>query len=139
MTKPYSIDIWGSDPDEDNDDCWTGVDFDTLESAQEVFEAMKRGDWAYGGHFRRCNADAPGTAIITLTRKWVDETACICSKRPVYRSCCDHIVVEHIEKAPNPLYKPSRNDDADDEWRREMRMQAGMGFGIQGYNDYEGC
>ena len=28
MSKPYSVNLWGSDPNEENDDCWTGVEFE---------------------------------------------------------------------------------------------------------------
>lgn len=44
MTKPvsvpsspttYSVNLWGSKPGE-NDDCWTGADFSTLEEARAV-------------------------------------------------------------------------------------------------------
>ncbi len=31
---PYSVCHWGSHPDLDNDDCYTGDDFDTLEEAK---------------------------------------------------------------------------------------------------------
>jgi hypothetical protein len=35
----YSVCEWGSHPDEGNDDCWTGADFDTLEEAEAMFAA----------------------------------------------------------------------------------------------------
>lgn len=37
----------------------------------------------------------------------------------------------------NPAYRPSRDED-DGEWRRERAMQAGMGLGVQAYNDEMG-
>lgn len=37
-TKPYSVNLWGSNPDDDNDDCHTGEFFSTDEEAQAVFE-----------------------------------------------------------------------------------------------------
>ena len=36
----YSVLFWGSDPDEDNDDCWYGVDFDELGPAREEFDKV---------------------------------------------------------------------------------------------------
>ena len=34
LDKPFSVTLWGSNPDEtDNDDCWTGDDFATREEA----------------------------------------------------------------------------------------------------------
>lgn len=35
--KPYSVNHWGSHPDEGNDDCWTGWDFATLAEAEAEF------------------------------------------------------------------------------------------------------
>lgn len=37
MDKPFSVLHWGSHPDLDNDDCWTGEDFDTVEEAIAFF------------------------------------------------------------------------------------------------------
>lgn len=42
----------------------------------------------------------------------------------------------HLER-PNPHHKPVRVSD--DDWRCEARMQSAMGFGVQGWNDWEGC
>ena len=36
--RPYSVNLWQSDPDEGNDDCITGDDFSTKEEAVAVFE-----------------------------------------------------------------------------------------------------
>lgn len=35
---PYSVYVWGSHPDEDNDDCWTGKSFASEAEARTVFE-----------------------------------------------------------------------------------------------------
>jgi len=37
-TGNYFVNCWGSHPDEDNDDCWNGVDFETEKAARFVFE-----------------------------------------------------------------------------------------------------
>lgn len=38
MDKLFSVNEWGSNPDTtDNDDCWTGLDFATLEEALADF------------------------------------------------------------------------------------------------------
>jgi hypothetical protein len=37
MATVWSVENWGSHPIEDNDDCWSGEDFDTLEEARECF------------------------------------------------------------------------------------------------------
>jgi hypothetical protein len=31
------VNLWGSHPSQDNDDCWTGVDFETEEQALRAF------------------------------------------------------------------------------------------------------
>jgi len=36
----------------------------------------------------------------------------------------------------NPTYKPT--PDNQDDWKREIAMQAGMGMGVESYNDYMG-
>lgn len=41
MSK-YAVNEWGSHPDADNDDCWTGRDFGTLEEAQAAFAEPPR-------------------------------------------------------------------------------------------------
>ena len=38
-TKPYAVLYWGSNPDEGNDDCHQGFDFDTLAEAEDRFAA----------------------------------------------------------------------------------------------------
>jgi len=35
--KPYSVNYFGSHPDENNDDCWSGYDFATREEAEACF------------------------------------------------------------------------------------------------------
>jgi len=35
--------------------------------------------------------------------------------------------------------KPRKRKVADDGWRREMAMEAGMGLGVEAYNDAMGC
>jgi len=35
----YTVSFWGSHPDEENDDCWTGEDFTSLDEAMAAFRA----------------------------------------------------------------------------------------------------
>jgi hypothetical protein len=124
--SPFSINLWGSHPDDDNDDCWTGIDFETLDAAKAwldapVFGPPEVGRVAvffssnYGQLVRNCD-EPDGTGLD---------------------------FVEEIEVRKNPLYdeKAARRrraaEDAAD--RREAQMQAAMGHGVQGWNDYEGC
>jgi len=96
MTK-CSVNFWGSHPDEDNDDCWTGADYDSLAEAKVEFEkevADREVAWIV--------LDGPGI---------------------------------HMERK-NPNFNPA--PDNDDEWRREIAMQAGMAGGCDAYNEVMG-
>jgi hypothetical protein len=125
QTKPeeskrslFSVNLWGSHPDEENDDCWTGIDFETLEAAKAWLDAP-----VFPAH---CSSHS--TAYFQLVRE-SDESG------------ADY--VEEIEVRKNQLYdekaakRRAAAEDAAD--RREAQMQAAMGFGVQGWNDYEGC
>jgi len=35
----FSVNFWGSHPDDDNDDCWYGEEYGTLEEAEKEFAA----------------------------------------------------------------------------------------------------
>lgn len=39
MSKQFSVSHWGSHPDLENDDCFTGEDFDSLDEAIKAFHA----------------------------------------------------------------------------------------------------
>ena len=55
--KLYSVNLWGSHPDEDQDDCWTGDEFETKEEALKVFNAPF-------DHFPRYYHDSPFVEIL---------------------------------------------------------------------------
>ena len=38
MTTKYEVNEWGSHPNEGNDDCWNGNDFESLELARAAFK-----------------------------------------------------------------------------------------------------
>lgn len=114
--KPYSVTLWGSNPDEtDNDDCWTGDDFATREEAIACYRAvcmfpedglaqhMGRGGWAF------VMIDGPDVHEV--------------SKNPDQPS---------VRKRASELAR----EDAD--WRREIAIEAGMLHGIDAYNDEMG-
>lgn len=44
-SKPYSVLLWGSHPDAENDDCWTGDDYATRAEAEAAFADP----WGVGG------------------------------------------------------------------------------------------
>jgi hypothetical protein len=116
MTKPFSVDLWGSHPDEDNDDCWTGLSFDNEGQAREAFGQPKlffKGnavDWVHSNAFvvlEGVNAAGPYREVRAL---------------PDYNS-------EAAQKA--------RDQDAR-EWVREQATQLGMGIGISAFNEAMG-
>jgi hypothetical protein len=106
MAKPFSVDHWGSHPDEENDDCYTGEDFDDLFLAlQAYFTDPSDRSVAY--------VEIDGLEDSDLRRLGIPRAR----KNPRF--------------VPSP---PSSNG----EWQREQAMQAGMAFGVDGYNDIMG-
>jgi len=111
----YSVTVWGSHPDEGNDDAWEGRDYATLAEAEAAFRDPVP---VFG-------RDA-ANAVVTLERR-DDSTG----------------YLEVLPAAPYPGYSASRraaaDREADREWRREIATQAGMAGGCAAYNDAMGC
>lgn len=110
--KPFSLTLWGSHPDEDNDDCWTGSDYAT--------EAEARGDLA------------------TFQRNMVPQGWNVSHAQTLRDT--SHFMVDgpglsEPEVVSNHNYIKQRQPQRD----REEQFQAAMAFGTQGWNDYEGC
>jgi hypothetical protein len=117
LAKPYSVTLWGSNPDEtDADDCWTGDDFATREEAIACYREVVmfpddsalarccgRGGWEY------VMIDGPDAHEVTQNP---DRAACDRHRRELAR------------------------DDA--AWQRERAMEAGMLHGIEAFNDEYG-
>lgn len=103
---PYTVNLWGSYPDEGNDDCHEGQEFATREEAMAVFI----NPWSI---FNRAHYEAC-TAVFEIEGPDVYKTR------------------------ENPEYAPSDDDAFNDEWRREIAMEAGMCMGIDAYNDAMG-
>lgn len=108
MGKPYSVNLWGSHPDEENDDCHTGDDFATKEEALLVYNQTWRDHFSSGSVLSTTHVEIDGPDL--------NEVKCV---------------------------KVSRRQAAEDAefdtmWRREMAMEAGMGLGIDAYNDAMG-
>lgn len=114
MTMKFSVDLWGSNPDAGNDDCWTGLDFDSYEAAMACY--------ANPGGFFDPRHDLDDTAYFELVRR---ETFGADGSTEVTR----------LAKRKNPDFVPSYDDHA---WRSEFAMQNGMVFGADGYNDAMG-
>ena len=112
--KPFSVDLWGSDPENNNDDCWDGEDFETYEEALAYYKKVEGTSYA-----------PPHTvAVIILSRRMDGNNRQI------------------LEKRENAAHDPERRAREDEAFRRQCRsegaMQAGMGLGCAGYNDYMG-
>jgi hypothetical protein len=110
----YSVEYWGSHPDDDNDDCHTGSDHDTIEEARAAF---------LGPLPTFCEGV---TAYVWLVENHENQEG--------DRRICVTVVEDRYVKRT----KPRRSEDDDREWQREQAHQAGMAFGCQGYNDAMG-
>ncbi len=108
--KPYSVTLWGSNPDEtDNDDCWTGDEFFTLAEALTCYRAI-------------CMHPTDGKL----------PKACGCDWEFVMIDGPD---THEVTANPDQRTQNRRRVENAYEWRREQAMQAGMAFGADGYND----
>ncbi len=113
--KPYSVTLWGSNPDEtDNDDCWTGDDFATREKAIEAYQQIvmfpTSGKLVKAcGHWEYVMIDGPDAHEVTANP---DQVACRRHRREL------------------------RESDA--AWCREIAHEAGMLHGAEAYNDAMG-
>ena len=105
----YTVNLWSTHPDLDNDDCTTGDDFFTLAEALACAE----------------NAVAHFDLFDLTVHEYIEIDG-----------------IDYHEDRKNPVFdakKASRlRRDEGAEWRSERAMQAGMAFGVQGYNDEMG-
>jgi hypothetical protein len=112
--KPYSVTLWGSNPDEtNNDDCWTGDDFATraeaiacyrevvmFPDASQLAKVCGRGGWEF------VMIDGPDAHEVTEN-----------PDRP------------SVERHRRELARSDR------EWQHERSMEVGRLHGIDAYND----
>lgn len=115
--KKYFVEHWGSHPDDDNDDCWSGEDYDTLDEARAAFnKAIKEGV----GYV---------TAYIVLGISYGRNEA------GVYE-------IDNLAVVANPDHDPARRqrerEASDRAWRREIALEAGMAGGCDAYNEVMG-
>lgn len=116
----YSVDLWGSNPDEtDNDDCWTGASFATIDEALELYRAL-------AGSIGNFELAAQLDKVTGHDWEFV---------------CIDGPDVHDVSPNPDqPRQRRHRSERRrqDGEWQREHAMQTGMAFGCDGYNDAMG-
>ena len=116
MNKPsYIIELWGSEPDT-ADDHHTNYDFDDLASAQCAFEDHEE--------YMRANS-LRGVTHLRLCRITVE-----CGQ--------EYADVLEVRQIMTDADIRKMREDSDLDWKREMAMEAGMGLGIQAYNDHMG-
>jgi len=108
MMTKYQINYWGSHPDEGHDDCHSGVDCATMKNAMYFFNQE----------------------VVDINVEYVE----LCESTG--RTINGAIEVVRLKIRANPNYKPRKDDD--DDWRREMAMEAGMLHGVNAYNDMMG-
>lgn len=129
--KPYSVTLWGSNPDEtDNDDCWTGEDYATREEAIAVYRAL----CMFANDPEECAMVSADTAK---------------DARDLVRACgydWEYVMIDgpdthEVTANPDqPTQRRHRRENArsDREWQRERAMEAGMLHGVEAYNDEMG-
>lgn len=119
---PYAVNLWGSHPDEGNDDCDTGRDYATLDEAARAFQDI-------GAMLKQWDAEHPESIRPSLYyADWV------------YAELTGPDV-HLVRRNPDERAIRRRKRDAaqsDREWQREQAHQAGMAFGCDGYNDAMG-
>lgn len=110
VTKPFSVGLWGSHPDDDNDDQWMGQDFADEASARRVFDDPSTSDSPcfVAQAAKRCSV------FIEITRRIDDKNVQILDVRRLRE-----------DLPPDPL---------DDDGCNEHAMQQGMLGGVEAYN-----
>lgn len=76
---PYSVNYWGSHPDSDNDDCYTGHDFATKDEALAFFKGEVQDPPNRPGYYIRCVAfveiDGPNVNEVRANPSFVKDTS----------------------------------------------------------------
>ena len=137
----WSVNFWGSHPDKGEDNCHTGFDFDTEAEARECFSAytgnptalkavrkkyvLEHGEKHWEWWITDLARSAPYVELVGFSR---------------YSGATPDESSAGQEVGEVWCYLPSA-DDSDDYERMcqsEAAMQAGMAFGVDGYNDAMG-
>ena len=108
---PFSVDLWGSDPEEGNDDCWMGTEFATLKEAQAAYQD-------------------PAAISSVFARNLADSRYIVLSENVVRADGVREMTI--LAKRVDPSFKRCR---ADRDWDQEIATQAGMVGGVEAYND----
>lgn len=115
--KTFTVNLWGSDPDDENDDCWIGFDFDSEGAARAAF-------------------DAPDPIAVLALELEEPRRARFVAE---YRRDAAYIQIDgpgvHEDRK---LREPAEQEPVDMEWQNEIATQAGMMGGCDAYNDVMG-
>ena len=133
----WSVNFWGSHPDKGEDNCWTGLDFDTEAEARECFSAytgnptalkavrekyvLEHGEKHWEWWITDLARSSPYVELVGFSRYSGPPTDAHAYPQEVGEVWC---------------YLPSADDN--DMCQSETAMQAGMAFGVGGYNDAMG-
>ncbi len=126
---PFSVNLWGSDPAEENDDCWMGIDFDSLETARRVFADPSVLD-TERSVFDPLN--------LGLYRGFLKEMG---SRSTIFIELCRntrHNNDTDCETLESRRLRPDQPKRRDDSWRREVAREEGMLHGVSAYNEVMG-
>ena len=107
---PYNVDLWCSHPCEDDDSCMSGANYVDRDKALADFNMVKEA-------MERGDARCFGALLRNI--EWLIADG--------------HDLDLEFR---NPNYNPE--PDYDDGWAEEIAHQAGMGMGIDAYNDHMG-
>ena len=119
LDKPFSVTLWGSNPDEtNNDDCWTGEDFATRDEAILAYREVVM----FPDHSRLALACGPRGSWEYVMIDGPHDTREV-TQNPDRPSC---------KQRRRELERGTR------EWQRERAMEVGMLHGIETYNDVMG-
>lgn len=100
MSDVFEVSLFGSHPDENNDDYYMGEEYPTLELALHAFNNPEE---AFGKH---CD------------------------------SSCAYVEINGPNYYSVRLLSTFKPNKADENWKRELAMEAGMLSGVDAYNDF---
>lgn len=115
--KAFSVNLWGSHPDANNDDCWIGDDFSDLASAMSAFQEPE-------AHFAHDPGTLGDSVYIEIVR----------NERRDGKVYCDRLQLRRLLTPEQEQRMKRRHEREDRAWKHEIAMQAGMLGGIDAYN-----
>lgn len=141
-TTTYSVNLWQADPRSGEDACSSGYDYSSLAEARGAFEAFARGQVPAHLGDDLVEADADRWAFITERAGRFLAGATHVELAEGTRDGRDDAKTLEVARTPHAAKlerRFARQAEQDDlEWRRERATQAGMGLGVEAFNDEMG-